>query len=111
MKDGNKGNIEELLKKSLISQEKPSEILNEQLKVEIRRKVSKKKDISIWWVPMSISILTSIILSSMAYLFIPNLFIKISVIGVTLLVLIFNISLTTIGFKHFELKKGAIINI
>jgi hypothetical protein len=107
---GNKGSIDDLLKISLSSSEKPCESLNWQLHADIK-KALKRKEISIWWIPMVISIFISVFFSAMAYLIVSNIYIQITICTISLLATIFNIVLTAIGVRYFELKKGAVINI
>lgn len=109
MKDIDRKDIDILLKMSLTSSDKPSEQLNQELKANIRLQNSKGKSISIWWIPMCISIFITIISSIIAFLYIPYGILQMGVMVVGLLTMTFSIALTTVGVKYFELKKGAVI--
>lgn len=104
-------NIDDLLKKSLSSQELPSKGLDVELKIKVENQVSESNGLSIWWLPMMISTA----MGSVGYVFIKS-FISPGWIQSMLVVFyvasaIFNLIMTTIGVKYFELKKGARVNI
>lgn len=109
MKNTDRDSIDTLLKISLSSSDKPDEQLNRELKAKIKSQVLKKKSISIWWLPMVISIFMTIVLSTIAFLFIPYTILQIMVMVLGLLTTTFSITLTVIGVRRFELKKGAVI--
>ncbi|CAK7065202.1 hypothetical protein CIW83_19940 [Tissierella sp. P1] len=109
MKDIDKGSIDFLLEKSLASYDKVDEKLNQELKKKLRYGNSKEKTISIWWLPMVISIFTTIAVSTIAFIYIPYGTLQIMIMVFGLLTMIFSIVLTAIGVKYFELKKGAMI--
>lgn len=104
-------NIDELLKVSLSSSDKPSEELNQELKVKIGSRNLKEKSISIWWLPMLTSIFITIIITVIAFVYIPYGILQIGIAVVSLLTMTFSIALTIIGTKCFELKKGAVISL
>lgn len=104
-------NLDDLLKKSLSSKETPSIGVNVDLKIKINNQIEENKGISIWWLPMVISI----VMTGMGYTFI-NIFVPSGVIQNLLILfivvsLIFSIAMTAIGVKYFELRKGARVNI
>lgn len=104
-------NIDDLLKQSLSSNEEPSIGLNVELKIKIENRIEENKGISIWWLPMIISTC----MSAMSYILIKS-FMNPGTMQNLLIILcmvtaIFNISMTIIGIRYFELRKGAKINI
>ena len=81
------------------------------MKIKINNQIEENKGISIWWLPMVISI----VMTGMGYTFI-NMFVPPGVIQNMLILfsiisLIFSIAMTAIGVKYFELRKGARVNI
>ena len=103
--------IDDLLKQSLSVNEAPSIGLNVELKIKMENQIEENKGISIWWLPMTISTC----MSAMAYIlfksfmnagYMQNLLIILC--GITA---IFNIIMTIIGTKYFELRRGARVNI
>lgn len=103
--------IDDLLKKSLSSQDTPSKGLDVELKIKMENQVNENKGISIWWLPMMIS--TS--MGSIGYIFIKSLlspgWIQNMLVAFCVATVIFNLIMTTVGVRYFELKKGARINI
>lgn len=104
-------NLDYLLKKSLSSKETPSIGVNVDLKIKISNQIEENKGISIWWLPVVISI----IMTGMGYIFIKafvppgviqNILILFGIVSVA-----FSIVMTSIGVKYFELRKGARVNI
>lgn len=104
-------NIDELLKVSLSSADKPSEELNRKLKAELRSEDLKGKSISIWWLPLLVSIFMTMITIIIAFAYIPYGIVKMGVVLVSLLTMILSMTLTFVGTKCFELKKGAVISL
>lgn len=103
--------IDDLLKQSLSSKEAPSIGLNVELRIKMENQIEENKGISIWWLPMVMSTCTSV----MAYVFLKA-FINPGLMQNLLIVLcvitaIFNIVMTIIGARYFELRKGARVNI
>lgn len=109
MENGNKKNIDKLLKITLSNQEKASLILNNNIKREIRKRDVKKKELSVWWLPLICAICISIIISIGSYLFIDTLIIKAGIMLITVLTSISVIIITIIGLKYFELREGAVL--
>jgi hypothetical protein len=103
--------LDSLLKTSLSCEEKPSQYLNEKLKINLKENVSAKKEISIWWMPMIMSIISGLMIFIGIRLFIDAYFIKIILQCLCFVVVILNILITFIGVKYFDLRKGAVINI
>lgn len=104
-------NVDSLLKATLSSCKEPDEVLNLKLKSALRRKADSKKTISLWWVPMTASIILSFITMILVKMFV---FIDTISSFINLLILsnlIFNIMITFIGVKFFNLKKGAEIKL
>lgn len=104
-------NIDDLLKKSLSSQELPSKGLDVELKIKVENQVSESNGLSIWWLPMMISTA----MGSVGYVFIKSFvspgWIQSMLVVFCVASVIFNLIMTTIGVKYFELKKGARVNI
>lgn len=109
MKDLNKDHIDHLLKISLSSSDKVDEKLNQELKIKLGSQDFQEKSLSIWWLPMVISIFMTIVASTIAFLYIPYGILKIGLVLFSLLTMIFSIILTAIGVRYYELKKGAVI--
>lgn len=109
MKDIDKEDIDILLKISLSTTDKVDEKLNQELKAKLRSQDSKEKSLSIWWLPMLISIFMTIILSIIAFLYIPYGVLQIGIMIIGLLSIICSVVLTVIGVRYFDLKKGAVI--
>lgn len=109
MKDIDNKDIDVLLKISLGSSDKVDEKLNQELKAKIRSQDLKDKSISIWWLPMLMSIFMTIVSSTIAFLYIPYGVLQKGIMGFGLLTMTFSIILTAIGVRYFELKKGAVI--
>ncbi|MBU5427302.1 hypothetical protein KQI41_12985 [Tissierella pigra] len=109
MKDIDRDEIDMLLKISLSPSVKVDERLNQELKKKLKTQSSKEKSLSIWWLPMVISIFMTMVASTIAFIFIPYGILQLGVLMFLLLTMIFSIVLTAIGVKYFELKKGAVI--
>lgn len=104
-------NIDELLKVSLSSADKPSEELNRKLKAELRSQDLKGKSISIWWLPLLVSIYMTMFIIIIAFTYIPYGILQVGLVLVSLLTMILSMTLTFVGTKCFELRKGAVINL
>lgn len=104
-------NVDSLLRATLSSKESPDELLNIKLKSSLRRQADKIKTISLWWLPMAASIIISLGTVILVNMFVLNytvgLLINTLILGNT----IFNILITLIGVKFFNLKKGAEIKL
>lgn len=103
--------MDSLLKATLAPSESPDEMLNTKLKSTLRRENCKEKSISLWWVPM-----VSSLIISLGAMILVNIYISNHKIGfiINLLILgnaFFNIGITFIGIKFFNLKKGAEIKL
>lgn len=104
-------NLDDLLKQALSVTEVPSAKLNAELKYKMINEIEEKRSISIWWLPMMISIY----MSGMGYILI-KIFVFPGVIQ-DLLILwgmiaaVFNFIITVAGIRYFDLRKGARINI
>ncbi|GAA0123594.1 hypothetical protein UT300018_29120 [Clostridium faecium] len=104
----NNNDLDKLLKKSLSVNVKPDEKLNDRLKYKLLEQ-SQKKETSLWWLPMVLSIIFMVMSNLIVDIFVPSKLLKI-------LVFIFGIStitsctvLTIVGVKKYNLKKGAVI--
>lgn len=103
--------IDDLLKQSLLSEENPSIGLNVELKIKMENQIEENKGISMWWLPMSISTC----MNAMAYILLKT-YLSPGIMQSLLVLLcaitsIFNIIMTIIGTRYFELRKGARVNI
>lgn len=103
--------IDDLLKKSLSTNETPSIGLNVDLKLKIENQIEEDKGISIWWIPMIISSFMGAITYIRIKSFTSPGVIQNLLIGICIVTVIFNIIMTIIGVRYFELRKGARINI
>ncbi|WP_343002619.1 MULTISPECIES: hypothetical protein [Intestinibacter] len=103
--------IDDVLKQSLSSKESPSIGLNVELRIKMENQIEENKGISIWWLPMTISTCISAMAYILVKLFIDYGYMQNILIGLCIITAIFNIIMTIIGTKYFELKKGARINI
>lgn len=104
-------NMDSLLKTTLSCNESPDEFLNIKLKSTLRRNADKPKTISLWWIPMTASIIISLILVILINMLIFNYKISTLINIIIIINMIFNVIITLIGLKFFDLKKGAEINI
>ena len=104
-------NIDDLLKKSLSSQELPSKGLDVELKIKIENQLGESKGLSIWWLPMMISTAMGSVGYVLVKAFISPGWIQSMLVVFYISSVIFNLITTTMGIKYFELKKGARINI
>lgn len=104
-------NIDDLLETSLLCDKLPSEDLNESLKFKIENKAKENKGISIWWLPMVVSIAIGMFTFIGVRMFVSRLLIQNILLTLCFIGVFFNIIMTLIGLKYFELKKGAKIII
>lgn len=104
-------NMDDLLKRSLSYEEVPSSDLNERLKFKLENKDKEENVVSVWWIPMVMSIIIGIISYTLIKMFVPMLLIQKAMISLCFGFVFFNVVMTFIGVKYFELKKGAKINI
>ena len=105
-----KDNFDELLFSSLKSEEKPSESLNIMLKNNIKAQ-QKHKVISLWWIPLVISVLFSSIALVLIFLFVSDTIIQFVLSLISILLVIACFVFTIICVKHFNLKEGASITL
>lgn len=103
--------IDDLLKKSLSLDAVPSIGLNVELKIKMENQIEENKGISIWWLPMTISTC----MSAMAYILVKSFmnagYMQSLLIVLCIVTSIFNIIITIVGTKYFELRRGARVNI
>lgn len=103
--------IDNLLKHSLSVNETPSVGLNVELRIKMENKIEENKGISIWWLPMIISTC----MSAMAYILLKSFmndgYMQSLLILLSIVTSIFNIIITIVGTKYFELRRGARVNI
>lgn len=109
MENGNKNSIDKLLEATLSKGEKPSLVLNNNVKRELRKREGENKELSMWWLPSIGAVAISLIVSIVSYLFIATILIKAIIIFISLLTSMAVIMLTVIGLKYFELKEGAVL--
>ncbi|MEG2786987.1 MAG: hypothetical protein RR942_04115 [Romboutsia sp.] len=101
--------IDNLLREALSVKDLPSDKLNNKVKFLINQSEKEKKELSIWWIPVCVSIVISFILSFFTIAFLSSTLIKfVSLIFIAIIILA-NIILTFVGVKYFDLKKGAVI--
>jgi len=103
--------MDSLLKATLASKEEPDKLLNIKLKSALRRDAVKPKTISLWWIPMVASLIISLGAITLVNIFISNFAIGLLINILILCNAIFNILVTLIGVKFFDLKKGAEIKL
>jgi hypothetical protein len=102
-------NIDNLLRATLSVKDVPSDELNNKVKFLINQSEKEKKELSIWWIPLCVSIFISFILSFFTIVFLSSALIKfLSLLFITIIILA-SIVLTFVGVKYFDLKKGAVI--
>ena len=99
-----------LLKSSLKSETAPSNELNIALKRQIRINASEKT-ISLWYLPLILSAIFSIMLISFTFLFIPSLLVKLTLVGTSLFLVTNATIFTLVGLHSFDLRNGAVIKL
>ncbi|CEK37383.1 hypothetical protein [Paraclostridium sordellii] len=100
--------VDKLLKETLSIEDLPSDELNNKVKFLINQN-KKEKELSIWWMPACVSILTSFMLSFFTFVFLSSSLIKLLALLFIIIIILANIILTFVGVKYFDLKKGAVI--
>lgn len=104
-------NIDDLLKQSLSLKEAPSIGLNVELRIKMEKQIEENKGISIWWLPMTISTCISAMSYVLLKVFVNPGIVQNLLILLCIVTAIFNIVMTIIGIRYFELIKGARVNI
>ncbi len=110
--------LDEILKQSLSIEEAPREQLKAELLLKVKKqhvkeansKPQKKQgEISIWWLPLVMSIMFFISSSLFAYLLAPIALIKVVVISIGAIYTTISIVFTFIGLKYFNLREKAVL--
>lgn len=104
----NNNELDKLLKKSLSVNIKPDKELNDRLKCQLLEQ-SQKKETSLWWLPMALSIIFIIMSNIIVNIFIPSKLLQILVFIFGILTITSCTVLTIVGVKKYNLKKGAVI--
>lgn len=98
-----------LLKTCLQSDAEPDSVLNEGLKRKLFAQSARQRSVSLWWLPMLLSVLTSGMVSTLSFLLISSPTIQAAVLLFSCLTGLTSVLLTFIGIKSYGLKKGALV--
>lgn len=105
----NNKDLEKLLNISLSKEIEVDDKVNEELMRKVRQKSEEGRSLSIWWLPMILSMIMALISLTIAIIYIPHGLLQIGIIVLSLQGIVFSIILTVIGVKYFNLREEAII--
>lgn len=103
--------LERALKASLKANEFPDAQLNSELKNVISRREAEGKTISIWWLPIVVSIAAAALMSFVTLVFFHNMLVQVAVIALNISTVCAAVILTAVGITNSNLKEGALISL